>query len=96
MSKPCEAPCPKCGSLDILRRFYKRSEKIESRDYDKPPLPRWVGGSGYTWWASRDLISHHCRCCQYDWVDGPLPKQGGKKQSAPASTLETGGDDVPR
>lgn len=85
---PCDTPCPKCGSLDILRRFYKRSEGIISKDYDVPPLPRWTGGNGYTWWVNRDLISHHCRCCQYPWVDSPLPKQGGKKKSKPAETTE--------
>jgi hypothetical protein len=73
---PCNAPCPKCGSQDCMRRFHKRNAAIEvaSGKYGESPLPGWYGGEGYTFWATRDLIHHHCRTCQYEWVSKPLSK----------------------
>jgi hypothetical protein len=81
---PCETPCPKCGSLDILRRFHKKNAVIETSTYDERPLPAWVGGEAYKFWATRDLIHHHCRTCQFAWVDKPLTKPRPQKP-APAS-----------
>jgi len=71
---PCDTPCPKCGGLDILRHFHKRGVGIDAARYNECPLPGWVGGEGYKFWATRDLIHHHCRTCQYGWVDKPLTK----------------------
>jgi hypothetical protein len=73
MTKPCETPCPKCGAADIIRRFYKKDEKLGSR-WGDPPLPGGYGTGVDHYYASRDLIHHHCRTCQYGWVDKPLPR----------------------
>lgn len=79
---PADTPCPKCGGSDILRRFHKRNVVITPVEFNVSPLPGWYGGSGYEFWATRDLIHHHCRTCQFGWVDKPLARP--KKQAASA------------
>lgn len=72
MTKPCETPCPKCGSPDVNRQFYARGEQVENPEYDERPC-EWTVGQSYFYKADRDFIRNHCRCCQHDWVDKPLP-----------------------
>lgn len=71
MCNPCEAPCAKCGSQDINRRFYTAGDRIAVM-YGKP-TPKSV----YVKWTSTrqgkvlaECINHHCRTCQYAWF-GP-------------------------
>lgn len=45
---PCDAPCPKCGSTDINRRFYARNERIENKEYGVAPC-KWTTGQCYTY-----------------------------------------------
>lgn len=70
---PCDIPCPKCGSLDITRRFFANDSIIENEEYGVAPCA-WSCGDAYSYRASRDLIKHHCRCCRHGWVSKPLPK----------------------
>jgi hypothetical protein len=74
---PCSALCPKCGSPDILRQFRRNGEEwegaVEIGEYIEPgenTLIVW-GEYGNTK-AKRDIITHHCRCCQYDWQTPPI------------------------
>jgi predicted RNA-binding Zn-ribbon protein involved in translation (DUF1610 family) len=68
---PCNAACPKCGSADIYRQFYAKGKRIDNEEYDVPPCD-WTTGQCYAYKASRDLIKHHCRCCEHDFVTKPL------------------------
>lgn len=69
---PCDQPCPKCGSRDIYGRFYRRDEEVEVPLLKEPPS--WAVCINYRSVAPRDLIACHCRWCQYDFSQKPLPK----------------------
>jgi hypothetical protein len=79
--KPCEILCPKCGSSDIYREFLARGE-IDSLTYGERDRARenkfislaWGGESN----AKKDCITHHCRCCQYEWETEPMEQEGQK------------------
>jgi ssDNA-binding Zn-finger/Zn-ribbon topoisomerase 1 len=75
--KPCDEPCPKCGSADIHRLFHKRNSLVERPNlkYGVAPLEKYIGGSGFHWYATRDLIAHHCRTCQHEWASKALAKR---------------------
>jgi hypothetical protein len=75
---PCELPCPKCGSKDVVRHFYATGERIPTDTHDNQPT-RYSAGGGWYWKAAEDHIRHHCRCCQYGWDTKPLPKQRKRK-----------------
>jgi hypothetical protein len=87
--KPCEMPCPKCGSQDALRRFFARDKNVEpfsgKQDYGVMPVPRWIYGSAYVWKANRDFVAHFCRTCKHIWQTPPLPKP---KRQKPAPTAQ--------
>jgi hypothetical protein len=70
---PCDAPCPKCGGLDIHRVFHARGARVESKEYDTPPHSGF-NARGWISWAVSDCIVHHCRTCQYEWTGKPLAK----------------------
>jgi hypothetical protein len=78
MKLPCELSCPKCGSSDIYRNFYKAKEKIRSIvcvvhgfdwDFENPFIELDLIAIK----AKKDIILHHCRCCQYEFATDPLP-----------------------
>ena len=74
--KPCEIPCPKCGSSDVMRRFWCKNETCrESKKYDESSIWKYSRVSGWTHYATRDHITHHCRCCQYNWETLPMSKK---------------------
>lgn len=77
--KPCEFPCQKCGSGDVSRKFYAKGEHVQSAEYGVPPFP-WTSGQCHSYTVWRDLILHHCRVCQYEWVTKPMAKK--KKEVA--------------
>lgn len=71
---PCSIPCPKCGNDDIHRLFFSKGEQVENAEYCVAPCD-WTVGQSHHYKAIRDLIKHHCRCCQYGWVTKPLSKR---------------------
>lgn len=72
--KPCELPCPKCGSQDISRAYRARGATWRTSDSDGY-VSRFAGCyRAYTMSANREHIEHHCRTCQHDWQAPPLPK----------------------
>lgn len=69
--KPCELPCPKCGSTDIYRQYRKQGDVDVS--YDDTPTKRsndYIHIDGWLIRAKQECISHHCRTCHYDWETG--------------------------
>ncbi len=70
--KPCDVPCPKCGSLDI-HRSYKTPNSFESfyipsyqtkEDEDNDFFK--ISNSTITF--KKECIYNHCRCCAYEWA----------------------------
>ena len=71
---PCSAPCPKCGSQDILRRHAPAGAKLDI-GYERRDMKRineyvridgWLDAE-----VKRECIMHHCRCCQFEWETAP-------------------------
>lgn len=69
---PCNTPCPKCGNHDIRRLYYAEGDHIENEKCGKPPCEWTFEYSVWQYSADRELIKHHCRCCQYGWVTEPV------------------------
>lgn len=82
-SKPCELPCPMCGSTDINRCFTAIGSRIDGKEYGVRPS-RYSQGQNYYWTAEIDHIMHHCRCCQYDWQTKPVRKPRKRKVASAA------------
>ncbi|MEZ7525921.1 hypothetical protein [Burkholderia vietnamiensis] len=78
--KPCEIPCPKCGSEDIMRNFWRAGERRQALEYDKQTMGKYASVTSWYAIADRDHIGHLCRCCQFVWQTLPM-----KKRRAPAS-----------
>ncbi|MDR8750728.1 hypothetical protein FEP95_04802 [Burkholderia multivorans] len=81
--KPCEIPCPKCGSSDIMRNFWPAGERRDARNYDKQTMGKYATVSCWNAIANRDHIVHLCRCCQFVWQTLPM-----RNRRAPASEGE--------
>jgi hypothetical protein len=77
--KPCDLPCPKCGSADIHRRFWPKDERRQAKGYGERNMGPYVRVECWNAAASRDHIVHHCRCCQYEWSTLPLAKKPEKQ-----------------
>jgi len=75
--KPCNEPCPKCGSADIARTFIAKGQEVPHEGYDKC-ASKYGTGQCHTWRATRDHIHHICRCCGYAWQGLPLKEGNGK------------------
>jgi hypothetical protein len=72
--KPCEEPCPKCGSPDINRQYRRRGERWDVGDGDAIPVSKFINRHNmWTREATRECITHHCRTCQFDWQTKPQP-----------------------
>lgn len=76
--KPCDLPCPKCGSADVLRRFWPKGERRQAKEYGVPSM-RWTRVVAWNEYANRDHLVHHCRCCQHEWQTLPMKAE---KQAA--------------
>lgn len=70
-TKPCDLPCPKCGSADVMRRFWPKDERRQAGIYDGF-MSRYVSVTCWNAVALRDHIVHHCRCCQHEWSTPPM------------------------
>lgn len=70
--KPCEIPCPKCGNIDISRKYHKKDEPLRRRNVVESefitlnPYSKTYPCESYPT-AKKEFLEHHCRCCQYQW-----------------------------
>ena len=75
--KPCEIPCPKCGSLKIIRRFYLKGDRTDYQfipresKYAAPPPPETTP-TELAWGnpprrAICDCFLHFCQDCGWRW-----------------------------
>lgn len=71
--RPCDLPCEKCGSDDLYRRFVANAQRMDNKKYGKPPS-RYSRGHGHAYYATRDHLTHVCRCCGYQWQTLPMSK----------------------
>jgi len=76
---PCCLPCPKCGNIDIYRRFFEKGQ-----DTNQGGPKRGVKSSDWVdrkdnWMhrAKKDCIVHHCRCCGWEWDGDPMVENTG-------------------
>jgi hypothetical protein len=76
--KPCDLPCPKCGSADISRSFWPKETRRQAKEYGARS-GKWTRVECWNEYATRDQLAHHCRCCQYEWQTLPMRKE---KQAA--------------
>ncbi len=72
--KPCKLACPKCGSIDISRKFIAKGTKeyicfTEEDKVERNPFLKLKDSYSI---AKKDYIEHHCRCCQYNWQSDTL------------------------
>lgn len=68
---PCNAPCPKCGSTDVWREFWKKGDARDAKKWGTIE-GKYESVNGSRLFATRDHLRNHCRCCQYDWKSLPL------------------------
>jgi len=80
-TKPCDFPCPKCGSADVLRSFWAKDGRRQAKEYGQRSS-KWTRVIAWNEYATRDHIVHHCRCCHYEWPT--LPLRPAKKAAAAA------------
>lgn len=71
---PCEEPCPKCGSSDVNRQYRAKGEYIKNEKYDRCEN-KFAGGRGFSYYAFREHIDNHCRCCHYRWQSRIMKKR---------------------
>lgn len=72
--KPCDEPCPKCGSSDIFHLFIAKGDAVPHGEYGKCKS-KYATGYGHYWRATRDHMHHHCRCCGFAWQGRPLGRE---------------------
>lgn len=70
--KPCEEACPKCGSSDAYRQFFPKGGRIEDPSETITSQLEYVTFRVYN--AKQDVMFHHCRTCQYEWLGKPPDK----------------------
>lgn len=71
-TKPCDLPCPKCGSADVLRSFWAKGDHRNAREYNKQTMGKYASVTCSNAYATKDHLVHHCRCCQYEWQTLPM------------------------
>lgn len=73
---PSKMPCPKCGHIEIARRYYAVGQ--DTNPIINPSMhtvsTEWVDRSD-RWYqpARKECVVHVCRCCGYLWDTDPLP-----------------------
>ncbi len=75
--KPCDAPCPKCGSLDIHRVLLSKERRIDiakRHPVDFGEFAELWGETRYenVYGTVTECIHHHCRTCQFNFATAPL------------------------
>lgn len=71
--KPCDEPCPKCGSSDVWREFWKKDEGRDAKKWNTVE-GKYEWADGHRLFATRDHLRNLCRCCSYAWKTLPLKK----------------------
>jgi hypothetical protein len=74
---PCCLPCPKCGSADVHRRFFRKGQDTNCCfSSDGLESTQRVDRSD-TWFhpALVDCLVHHCRVCTFVWETDTLDKE---------------------
>jgi hypothetical protein len=71
-TKPCDLPCPKCGSAYVMRSFWAKGERRQAKEYAQQTMGKYVDVSCWNAYANRDHLAHHCRVCQYEWQTLPM------------------------
>ena len=72
MMKPCELPCPKCGSLDVNREFLIKGRESSVGLSDDKKNNKFIKTERWTQRVLQDCITNHCRCCHYEWECEPM------------------------
>lgn len=74
--KPCDVPCPKCGSMDICRTWRPKGCQFAYDSADHAPgEDRDIAYAQYgVAMATQECIQHHCRTCHFEWNTPPLPE----------------------
>lgn len=67
MTKPCEAPCPKCGSTDVYRLHKTKGERWRKAWTYGDRVTEFATDNGLETVATAEHIHHHCRICHYEW-----------------------------
>lgn len=85
VSKPCDEPCPTCGSSNIYLRFFEEGEDthLEMGPSKRRNTTEFVNRTEQ--WVQRalkDTIVHTCRCCNYQWDGPPLAPREVKNYQA--------------
>lgn len=81
--KPCEMPCPKCGSAECTRRYVGVDCRVHNEDYGKCNN-RFAIGQCHHYYALREHIDHVCKVCGHRWQTAPLPRPKRIKKVKPA------------
>lgn len=80
--KPCEIPCPKCGSTSIRRTFYPFGKLISPvsipRTGNSLKLNFFENLPGGLYRARKDFFIHVCAICRYGWETDELYKLGAE------------------
>lgn len=85
-AKPCNVPCPMCGSDDIHRTYRSKGDEIGYPSDGSPGRSsQYVKREWMDWRVLSECIVHHCRTCQFYW-DSPVLART-KPPKDPASTL---------
>lgn len=71
--KPCDEPCPKCGSSDVWREFWGKDAGRDAKNWATTE-GKYERADGHRLFATRDHLRNTCRCCQYYWKSLPLKK----------------------
>jgi hypothetical protein len=87
-TKPCDLPCPKCGTSDIYRTFHSKGTIIEPSSYGRErerASSEFVSRKNtYSHLVLKDCLTNVCRCCGYLWDVGPLQPKTPKAKKAKA------------
>jgi hypothetical protein len=62
--KPCDLPCPKCGSTDMSREFLAKGEELQISVLERERRSIFLNQEQE---ATRDCIAHYCRVCSFRW-----------------------------
>lgn len=71
-TKPCDYTCEKCGSGDVLLKFYTKGDSIHEGLNQNKEDGNFIIRAYCRKEAKRDHIEYHCRTCQYEWRTLPL------------------------
>jgi hypothetical protein len=64
---PCSELCAKCGSSGINRWHRLAGDSWKNYGMERERSTAFILADRYTVKASVECITHHCRCCHYDW-----------------------------